>query len=51
VVLAGLDDEKTGFWAMRKGAADYLLKNQSFDALLVCKIIDVLNHAKKSITF
>jgi len=35
VVLTRLDDEETGFWAIRNGATDYLVKNQSLDNLLV----------------
>ena len=42
VVLIGLDDEETGFWAIRNGAADYLIKGQSLDNMLVWKIFYAL---------
>jgi len=47
VVLTGLDDEETGFWAIRNGATDYLVKNQSLDNLLVWKILYALERDKQ----
>lgn len=47
VVLTGLDDEETGFWAIRNGATDYLVKNQSLDKLLVWKILYALERDKQ----
>ncbi len=35
VVLTGLDDEQMGLLAIRNGATDYLVKDQSLDTLLV----------------
>ena len=46
VVLTGLDDEETGFLAIKTGATDYLVKSQSLENLLVRKILYTLEREK-----
>lgn len=46
VVLTGLDDEETGLLAIRAGAADYLVKGQQLEKMLVRILLFALERRK-----